>query len=524
MQDNDNLTYSRPLRRPTFGDSKQSERALLTTDRAQKLDLLIHLLTNLQQSLIVCGPEGIGKTTLIKTLQASHKEAWPICLLQGASTLSFESIATKLSQFLNPNSVHFDISSLQAFCARQKVVLIIDDAGELVPGLIGELIDFADSLPGLRLVFAMNYDEFQHKSGSDHAVESCHFIELPPLNQRQCLEYLQNLSAQPGAVLSFNAINDSLVEELYRKTQGIPGKLLAELPMMENYQSRQHRKQGLWIGAGLIIIISGYALKSLLLPETDELTSDKVSKVSQAVIEQTTPPAAELEALIPDINTDTEPEITSNQANRSQDAESPVVEPDIPQATSDGSVSEQNTGSNVAIEPTEPELNTPLSDVTRPPTDSEPRTSPTIAAEAESAKTPTLAKETKPSEPKALEQATPPSQQKPADKIISQTKTESDKGDIEWIMTQPATNYTVQLMVLSYKDSVNRFMKKHADYRDNLKYYTIGKSGHEKYVLIYGSFQSATDALKRKSTMPAEFNQGIVKRFKFIQRDSRRPK
>jgi len=521
MLDNDNLTYRPAMRRPTFGDSKQSERALLTTDRAQKLDLLIHLLINLQQSLIVCGPEGIGKTTLINTLQASHKEALPICLLQGASTLSFESVATELSRFLNPSSAHFDMSSLQAFCTRQKVVLIIDDAGELVPGLIGELIDFADSLTGLRLVFAMNYDEFQHKSGSDHAVESCHFIELPPLNQRQCLEYLQNLSAQPGAVLSFNAINDSLIEELYRKTQGIPGKLLAELPMMEDYQNQQHRKQGLWIGAGLIIVIGGYALKSLLLPETDELTSETVNRESQVTVEHTKPPVANPEPLIPD-NKDTEPEINSEQSNRSLDAESRVMEPDIPKITSNGSVSEQNTAPNVTIEPIEPELSTSQSDATQT-MDSALRTSPRVAAEVEPAKTTAVAEKAKLSEPKSLEHATPP-QQEPADTIVSRTKTKSDNPDLEWIMAQPATNYTVQIMVLSYKDSVNRFMKKHADYRENLKYYTIGKSGSEKYVLIYGSFQSATDALKRKSTMPDEFSQGIVKRFQFIQRDSRRHK
>ena len=155
------------------------------------------------------------------------------------------------------------MSSLRAFCAKQKVVLAIDDAGELVPGLIGELIDFADSLPGLRLVFAMNSDEFQTKSSSDKALDACHLIELPPLNQRQCLEYLQNLSAQPGTQLSFKAVTDELAEELLRQTQGI--RATAGRTAVEHYQGKQ-RKLGLWLGVLVIVAAAGFAAYTLLPP------------------------------------------------------------------------------------------------------------------------------------------------------------------------------------------------------------------------------------------------------------------
>lgn len=101
-------------------------------------------------------------------------------------------------------------------------------------------------------------------------------------------------------------------------------------------------------------------------------------------------------------------------------------------------------------------------------------------------------------------------------------KTGTDGGDLDWIMSQPASNYTVQIMVLSNKQGVSRFLKKYAEYRDSLKYYSIGKEGQERYVLIYGSFPSSIDALNNKSDMPNEFNQGLVKRFNVIQKESRR--
>jgi len=521
MLDKDNLTYGPNKRIGAFSDSRLSERALLTTDRSQKLDLLIHLLTNLQQSLIVCGPEGIGKTTLIKTLQDSHKEAWPICLLQGSPASSFESIITELSQFLNLCSatIRFDLSSLRAYCEKQKAVLIIDDAGELVPGLIGELIDFADSLPGLRLVFAMNYDEYQNKGDSDQAIEACHFIELPPLSQRQCLEYLQNLSVQPGTMLSFNAINDTLVEELYRKTEGIPGKLLAELPLVGKYQSRQNRKAGLWLSTGLILIAGGFVAKNWLPSSTDEVPPTKISEPVKTAASPS-PQSEEIASPAPAIELATKPSLTGDMLNET----SPLIAPQSPQTITGSLESDQYL---VTKSLSESELNTTPEDIERI-AEPEQATTPPVTPPQKSEKTiaapETDSKTIQSSKTKSLEEEPRSPSQKLTEPAASEPKTEPDNSDLKWIMAQPTTNYTVQLMVLSYKSSVDRFIRKYADYRDSLKYYTIGKSGGEKYVLIYGSFQSATDALKRKSTMPTEFNQGIVKRFKTIQQQSRRRK
>ena len=51
---------------------------LLSPARKQKLELLASLIKTQQQSLIVCGPEGIGKTTLLKRLAKSNntKKLW----------------------------------------------------------------------------------------------------------------------------------------------------------------------------------------------------------------------------------------------------------------------------------------------------------------------------------------------------------------------------------------------------------------------------------------------------------------
>lgn len=503
MLDNDNLTYKKTI----IGSAvaKQAERAMITLERSQKLDLLIHLLANLRQALVVCGPEGIGKTTLLQTLRERRQDQWQICLLQGSSASSFETIVNNLSRFLglSGSNIGFDLSSLRAYCEKQKVVLIIDDAGELVPGLIGELVDFADSLSGLRLVFSMTYDEFHIKSASDKAVDDCHFIELPPLNLKQCAEYLQNLSAQPGAMVSFNAVTDSLVENLYRQTNGIPGKILAEIPKLNQYQSGKKGRLGLWLGVALVVLATAWAVKELLPPSpaSGTLTGKQP---------ETTAPVAVQPTMAPTLATTVAP---SPQLPAPADVLNPTP---IPPAV----VPETKTDIAVMPSPTPVGEAYPASDTVA---EKSTVVSPTPAA-TEASLTPTPAPTATPTSPEIVQAAEIKPSEVPVEEIkpTPEPKPVKPMSDFDWIKAQPADNYTLQIMVLSNKDSVDRFLKKYAGYRDILKYYTVKQNDQEKYVLIYGSFQSAAEAVKRKAAMPEEFNRGLEKKFKSIQYQIRR--
>ena len=60
MQDKDPFSFQ--FNKNQISSTRAEESSLITLERSQKLDLLIHLITNLRQSLVICGPNGIGKT------------------------------------------------------------------------------------------------------------------------------------------------------------------------------------------------------------------------------------------------------------------------------------------------------------------------------------------------------------------------------------------------------------------------------------------------------------------------------
>lgn len=233
MVEDDTFTYQ-VKQQPRIQQASTAAHSLITKERMQKLDLLIHLLSNLTQALVVCGPVGIGKTTLLNFLQQRKAESWQYCLVQGTADLSFETIHGQLARCIRQHNRDAEIKSLSAAfkhyeSQHKQVVLIIDDAGELVPGLISAIIQYAAANPALRVVFALTHDEMQVKRGSDRAVDDCHIIEIPPLSEQQCGDFLQHLSANLQANLSFKAIGENMIAHIYRETHGVPGRIIAEV-------------------------------------------------------------------------------------------------------------------------------------------------------------------------------------------------------------------------------------------------------------------------------------------------------
>lgn len=208
-------------------NQSSADYSLITQERTVKLDLLIHLLSNSNRPVVLCGSRGVGKTTLLGVFQQLRNEVWQICLVQGRADLSLEQIQLRLSEFC-PASETLAVFLERQAMLHKKIVLIIDDAGSLPPGLINEIIDYSVSSLVLNVIFVLTHDDMSLKNHSDNAIEESHIIEIPPLSKAQCGDFLQHLALKTKLNAPIHSINDEMLEELYQNTHGIPGKIIAQ--------------------------------------------------------------------------------------------------------------------------------------------------------------------------------------------------------------------------------------------------------------------------------------------------------
>ena len=139
----DNTSASTDLNNAMF-DNAFDILPLITKERTQKFELLLHFIPNLKQHLIVSGAEGIGKTLLLDMLYDIDSDAWQCCFVQGSAELSFETIEAQLTKSMLRNKHESLARAFQdAQEKHKKIVLIIDDAGLLVSGLITTLVELS---------------------------------------------------------------------------------------------------------------------------------------------------------------------------------------------------------------------------------------------------------------------------------------------------------------------------------------------------------------------------------------------
>ena len=279
-------TYTYHINQSVISYKNNNFTRLISEDRTKKLELLKHLLNNSSQPLVICGPEGIGKSTLLKVLQEQTMAKWSYCSIVSPADLNFEKLQQSIMQAINQGSINKQSQSFLALFQQlnrqhKKLILMIDDAGFLAPGLIDQIITLAKQYSALRVIFVLNHHELEQKNITDTTIDEANLIEIPVLSEAQCTEFLYQIASTPQSTITVNDINDALISAVYQETQGIPGLIVTKFPRNDNDQSNTKSLKSLILAIMTLIVLalctqwfsnSNYNIKRIAVTEEVDTT------------------------------------------------------------------------------------------------------------------------------------------------------------------------------------------------------------------------------------------------------------
>jgi DamX protein len=470
MVEIDSETYQ--VRSMRGDDRAVPPRFLITPGRSQNLELLRHLIANTRQAIVLCGPEGVGKTGLLDVLRQRLKDELRWCSVKGHGGLSFEEIRECAGPLLKHQQRPDSVSKNDALDFSGAVVLAVDDAGSVSPGLVSRLIRYAETHPELRLLFVMTHDQWHIKHYTDPAIENCYLVEAKPLLQRECRDFIQHIASLTNSLRFGKGREDDVIEAVYRDSHGIPAKILTHFPELNK------PKEGL--EPLTILVIAVVCLVSLALSVQWFTASRPISEKNPAAA-QTGRRTAHFAFEQPIVSLPVGNLL--KYAASSDSAEPRKIDPPA---------NDQKAGQIAG--------------------DSGPAAASTVPFAAESPSK-TAKRQDALFENVQDRRPEPTLPEAPAVQPVVAAEGES------WLAAQSENDYSLQLMVLSKTSSLRAVVARHPGLQPDLRMVRVLSKGKEKFVLLYGRFADAGSAKNAKGTLPAEFKSAIVRRFGAIRKD-----
>ncbi len=236
-------------------------------ERAQTLNMLQHLTQYSEELLLVAGPAGSGKSSLLEQYLARADDDWKVCRISGAEIsdpgvlfltaarcfglhtegLTSENLLDALREHLN---------QLQQ---SMIPVLVVDAAERLTDDALEVIVRLAE-LPGdhgklVRTILFAEPSILQRLSGARFAtVSQPHMLQLKPLDEGQLTSYLHHrLSAAGyGGGPLFSARE---LKRIYKGAHGWPGGInrMAHEVLMDKLQAARPSRWRMMVIGGIVI-------------------------------------------------------------------------------------------------------------------------------------------------------------------------------------------------------------------------------------------------------------------------------
>lgn len=328
-------------------DVQSASQYFETPERAERLQLVTHLLSNADEVPYLRGLSGSGKTRFAAHLVEKTNQDFVVVWLDAARAGSLrDEMAAQLD--LDPSQLNWP-GDVLGVSDDKPLLVIVDDADQFELTAFNDLYEL--HVGGARLLFLGNGDLSQLQGDWD-----LQFVDLPPFTEQQSLDFLNRQGRAAGVV-----VDEGVAPGLHRAAGGSPGHLLDALSVLPAGKSAKgqpdKRKssglspQMLLLGSFLILV----AVLALVFQDSiNDLFEPAAIPAETPVGESVAPVAQSLPPVPPTGPTKPrEPEVHSIERSESVQEQAPALAEPPPEPKADIETDESTAALPSSAEPLE---------------------------------------------------------------------------------------------------------------------------------------------------------------------------
>ncbi len=513
----------------------------LTSDLTQRLDLISHLLANTDLIPFVQSAEGCGKTRLARHLADSLAERYTVSLVSGGPMAGITDLRAALAEIAGlPGSEISDDLLEEQFCRladnKKNFLLLLDDADQLAADSLSWLIQFFSDQKiacNTKCVIFSAVDVLALPLGPvqlGRLKGVIQVLDIPRFNFEQMRGFIDFVRGD-----KLEPLSDAQIAVLEKQTRGVPGKVLWQLQFADiqaTTDDLQSKKAEPWLKPLLVAAIAGFVItvgsimyfqdeiNQFIVGDDSESSSDEAElqtlvippqKPLPQVVTGDAEPEPELveksELYIPGAMQDRlEPaseiaplsvpvaEVKSTPVSESTPA--PQTADDIQDATG---VVEQVAQGQVEQQPAVEKVGDDAQEITETEVKSEPEVKTVSSTVKEAPVTVVKTVKTK-AVNKSVIPPVPPAPSVPASPPAAPEVYKS----VDWLYSHNDEAYTLQLLAVSDRSGIDRFVNQHK-FNGDLVILTTVRDEKPWYALLYGAFPSRDKAVAAKKKLPKSY-------------------
>lgn len=520
--------------------SKQTDREALTRffstpELTQRLDLIRHMTDNSDRILLIRGPEGAGKSTVLQRFYQLAREEWCVCHIDADPMLQPERLFSLLSDCLGVptenQTIDHLIDQLEALQSQGRLAVVTIDDAHLLPAetLIALFRLHERCTAGKQglvkiLLFAIPLIDEQLKALQIEAMnlQEIQTFDIPLFSRDQAATFIAFLLGRAGS------LGRSRIERIFKETGGLPGAIEARLRRSVMTTDSDRRSIPAWrsimadlpgpvlVGGGLLGVL--ILLTLLFQDEINELFQgevvEQIDTIPHLAIEQEQVVVLELptltleQAVTSEVDGGESERASAAIGTESRQAESTVVVDALPEAGGE-------PGDGVSLDPLQ---QTGLSGeaIVQETSLPEPVLTPEPApftTEAATVKVDKSDRQTSVEERSTDISVSVLESEKPqAVQTEVQSPVQAEEAGFyrdEWLLSRDPAAYTLQLIGLRDERAAQEFIKRHK-LTEQAAYFKTELGGKPWYSVVHGVYADRKAAVKAGAELPGAVRRSDV--------------